>query len=370
MKILDLSQDIVKTISFANPYNIGYVNWNSLPKITTLDKVCSRNGKCGTSIALGTVQDIEDIISSKHNTSAISSFKKVYFDKLCTYPRFKLSEKTNIKRSLKPTNVDSCIISKQKFEEHSWWESYVRYNTLIAYALSTNTYYIITSMSDMGYKAVRDFLSTELSIIPGVNNQHKLLNKLIAINKLPSDTIVYYEGRMIYLSDSQTEFINNIQNVYMKITYDTELDAFINANLEALKGDEAKEIDKMLKSTDKTVVGVGMKLLSNYDANAYQCTLAILIISNWSNIIDNSVYKSTGFKQVLKSIGLDGYSHHWSTPDEAILNDLYKTSTNVADKSYCKEIVIAKLKEKFRAWKQSYIEKFNDLELNVSISIE
>ena len=72
---------------------------------------------CNRKFYLGTQEDLENIINGKLNNN-ISSFKKVFFDKSCNYPRYKLNEKTNIKRCLDYNKASSVIISKLNFESY------------------------------------------------------------------------------------------------------------------------------------------------------------------------------------------------------------------------------------------------------------
>ena len=71
-------------------------------------------------IFLGDLGDINNTINSKLNLINPSTFKKVYFDPNCKYPRFKLSTLTNIKRCLDPSKADTVIISKMDFKEYEY----------------------------------------------------------------------------------------------------------------------------------------------------------------------------------------------------------------------------------------------------------
>lgn len=69
-------------------------------------------------IFLGTQTDIDNIINSKLNNLSPSTFKKIYFDPNCKYPRFKLNALTSIKRCLDPSKADSVIIHQDKFDTY------------------------------------------------------------------------------------------------------------------------------------------------------------------------------------------------------------------------------------------------------------
>lgn len=325
-------------------------------------------------ILLGSNEDVKNLIKSKINTNPISSFKKVYFDKLCKYPRFKVKELTSISRSLKPLNVDSCIITPIEFQEYNYWyKGKLKYDILVGFSKSSNSYYFINE-TDYSYSnsTLEVFYKQKLSQFPNLDPQNSLLSALIADKILPIDTIPYYQGKIIVLKNNGYEYVNNIINNYTKITYDTELDKFINTNLQKLTSSDIKEIDKMLKSSDDTVVGMGMKLLSNFDIDSSRCTLAILILNNWDNIVDNFTFKSVGFQQVLKSV-YGNYSKiniGSRTSRDKYLNSVYETSTNSDDKKYAKDFAKDQILSVLNSQADSFMTTLSNFGFKITISIE
>lgn len=325
-------------------------------------------------ILLGGNEDVKNLIKSKINTNPVSSFKKVYFDKLCKYPRFKVKELTSISRSLKPLNVDSCIITPIEFQEYNYWyKGKLKYDILVGFSKSSNSYYFINE-TDYSYSnsTLEAFYKQKLSQFSNLDPQNSLLSALIADKILPIDTIPYYQGKIIVLKNNEYEYVNNIINNYTQITYDTELDKFINTNLQKLTSSEIKEIDKMLKSPDDTVVGMGMKLLSNFDIDSSRCILAILILNHWNNIVDNSTFKSVGFQQVLKSVYGD-YSKinvDSRTSRYKYLNSVYGTSTNSDDKKYAKDFAKDKILSVLNSQADSFMTILSNFGFKITISIE
>lgn len=64
---------------------------------------------------LGHTTDLDALIASKKYTLT-NATKTVYFDASCKYPRYKLSEYSNLKKKLNPVKADCCIISKPSFD--------------------------------------------------------------------------------------------------------------------------------------------------------------------------------------------------------------------------------------------------------------
>ena len=149
---------------------------------------------------------------------------------------------------------------------------------------------------------------------------------------IPADCTLFYSGKCYFFTDnSEYEQVNNILNNYMKVIYDTELDKFVSNNLSTLTEDDLKSLSGMLGSQDPTVVGMGIKLLSGYNIPDSVCSVGVLLMSNWNTITSNSAFKSVGFQQILNTLGISEREVYSGITDN-IINKLYKSSTNDADK--------------------------------------
>ena len=156
----------------------------------------------------------------------------------------------------------------------------------------------------------------------------------------------------------------------MLITYDTELDRFISAALQQPTMEDLETMARMFSSTDNSIVGMGLKLLSNYDISTSICSVGILIAQNWGNIASSSVSKSTGFEQVLKTLGLTR-SELNSYEIDRIINTLYKNSTDKEDKEKVRNIIKQKIiAEIQKYWEPKYAKKFVNLGLDFKFTIE
>lgn len=368
----------------ANIYDVRFLRYSGKNISSTVEaeikvKKCSLNSgfnygesKVGNNynvgFFLGSPDDIDALLDLRHNTNPISSFNKIYFDKECKYPRFKLSEKTSIKRCLKPSIADSCIISKIQLYKYEWYEDQRESKALVAYSSKENSWYFLTNMALGGYPQLTSSIEKQLNHTFSLERKKRILSILVDKGILPNDTSIYYEGPVITLSKSQYDYIYNIQNTYMKITYDTELDQFINQKLQELTPTEATEINKMLKSSDETIVGMGMKLLSNYDLNRSKCTIGLLLLENWQNITDISTFTSVGFKQILQTLGLDTCTRY-RPPREHMVNTWYEESTSETDKSFGRDFINSKIEQELQQSINSYKNTFKTLDLDISIVI-
>ena len=155
----------------------------------------------------------------------------------------------------------------------------------------------------------------------------------------------------------------------MKIIYDTDLDKFVSNNLSNLTEDDLKSLSGMLGSQDPTVVGMGIKLLSGYNIPDSVCSVGILLMSNWNTITSNSAFKSVAIQQSLNTLGISDSEVSTGITDN-IINKLYKSSTNDADKEKARKIVIDKLKKSFEKKWAEHKSQVDAIPMNFDFTLE
>lgn len=328
-------------------------------------------------IYLGEPSDITNEINKKLNPADPSTFKKVYFDPNCKYPRFKLNSLTDIKRCLDFTKADSVIISQPKLTEYKIKASVSNNtveNVLILYSVSENTYYFIDYYPD---KLLRQNEDQKFQALVSkyadlqATGLRRWTSALLGNKVLPSDCKEFYYGKVVLIDTTDnTQFIDNLFTKYMLLTYDTELDRFISTGLQQPTTEDLETMGRMFSSTDNSVVGMGLKLLSNYDISTSICSIGILVAQNWGNISGSSVSKSTSFEQVLRTLGLSRAELN-SYDTDRIVNILYKKSTDEADKEKARNVIKQKIADAIqRDWEFTYAKKFTNLGFTFKFTIE
>lgn len=328
-------------------------------------------------IYLGETSDITNEINKKLNPADPSTFKKVYFDSNCKYPRFKLNSLTDIKRCLDFTKADSVIISQPKFTEYkmkSYVSTNIVENVLILYSVSENAYYFIDYYPDKLLNKKEDpkfqALISKYADLQ-TTGLRRWISALLGNKILPADCKEFYYGKVV-LADTTNDiqFIDNLFTKYMLLTYDTELDRFISIGLQQPTIEDIETMGRMFSSTDNSVVGMGLKLLSNYDVSTSICAIGVLIAQNWGNIATSSVSKSTGFEQVLRTLGLNKSELNRYDTD-GIINTLYKSSTDEADKEKARNVIKQKIAAAIQKdWESTYSKKFTNLGFTFKFTIE
>lgn len=326
-------------------------------------------------IFLGSNEDIKNEINKKINPNSPGTLKKIYFDPLCKYPRFKVNTLSNIKRCLNPDKADSVIIHFNNldiYESHTWVNDTVNTNILVLYSNAQNTYYLVDYYPEkLSNKTNWKTLNTLINQ-NGTDNTSKLhfwASALINANVLPNDCTIYYYGNIILLDNEKFNFLDNLYNKYMLITYDTELDRFINNALQKPGQEELDTINRMLASSDNSVVGMGLKLLNSYDLSDSICSIGIILANNWTQVSESNVSKSVGFEQVLNCLGIDRSELAYGN-NHRLMNHLYDNSTNDEDKKQARNIVINQITQSIQKRLEDYTKEFSNLNLSFKLIIE
>lgn len=308
-------------------------------------------------IYLGTAESITMKIESKRNPNDPKSFKKVFFDPSCTYPRFRLKELTSIKRCLNPSQADSVIISN--FNLHNYEPKVLVTDTplsdvhMVLYSKKENCYYFLDYIPNKLPNAKEDLefqhlLSSTAS--PGTTGLHRWASALINYGILPKDCELLYYGKVVLL-DSK-ELVNTVTSIFTKynqITLDTELESFVTSNLKTLTKEDLDSIDKMLGSRDLATIDVGLSLLLSYNIRPLACSLVSVLYKHIKNINFSPVFKSNRFTYLLSTLGLTSKDFCWSI--EKLVGKVYNSNiSSVEDRKYIRE----KIAQNIRTSIQNY----------------
>ena len=300
-------------------------------------------------IFLGSSKDILNNINSKLDHTNINLFKKVYFDPQCTYPRYKLSVLSTIKRTTKISNADTAIISKGcgSFVDHNC-DSYVCKNKstdyLILYSSSENCYYFIDWSLDTLSNQIMNVYLQELLCKYADNNltgYHRFASALINKNILPADCNEIYCGKTVILDYKGNRFLQDLFTRYTKLTYDTDLDNFLTSGLEPLSEESISSIEKMIASRDSSTIEIGINLLCNIPVTKYPCTITMLLIRYVEPIFNSNLSKSVKFKYILDYLEISRktiYIYSWN-----LLDTMYAKSTDEDDKKIARQLIQDKI---------------------------
>lgn len=221
-------------------------------------------------ITKGTLQKVSDNVNQNLiKKEDINLSSTLYFDKSCTFPRYKL-EGTNFKRCIKIDKADYIIIPKN----FNYWNFNV-----------SNYKYKIEEE-----KRIYLFGQDAYDLIPDKSEFN--------IESFEQTDYIYADTRDIgYL-------VHNILNVYNKpFILEEDLDRLISeTHLEKLDAYTINSIYEMMSSKDADSVELGCKLLSSFNVFDKSLTTSLLLFLTQDNWFCNKGSKSVAFKSMLRSL--------------------------------------------------------------------
>lgn len=220
------------------------------------------------------LKDVNDKLNSLIITdpSSINRSATLYFDKSCTFPRYKL-QGTDFKRCVKLDKADYIIISDIKK-----FRLYDTPSSLDYMLMMDNNIYLYSKDFYNHYDELKQGIPTNIT------------NFLECYSKSVLTTAV------------------SIALEYNKpLIYEADLDKIISKDLEKLDDESLMSIFEMMSSQDTASIELGCKLLASYDV--YETTLAsaMLLFLTQKNWIKNKGAKSVSFTHMLQNLKYPHY---------------------------------------------------------------
>ena len=287
------------------------------------------------------------------NSSEISSLKTIYFDPQSTYPRYKLRENSNFQRVLKIEKADA-VISQNEYDYNE------RLTDGLVFKDDYDNIYLLNSYSISHIKDESFHQNYEnCKVLEDQINEYFISNDLEPILNLKIIEKSGYIPTSVKLATS----LYNLFNVYTKIVFEKDIDAFINKSLLDMTNDEYDQINSMLSSTDENTVELGLNLLSGYNINDNICKIGTLIALNANNIFYNKGSNRVGFQQIISTLNINKVDA--IRAERRIgslinyLKNLVELSNNEEDRMYERNCFLIFLKREL-------IDKYNELNSYIS----
>lgn len=305
-------------------------------------------------------------IDSLLNTVTDFTFEdKVYLHSDCTIPRVKVSQKYT--RVLNPEKADICVVPTLKRE-----------NTTNSIAIFINRdkakIYVVKNTLDYDLDKLISYTSEKGSNFP-------LGKSVLDINPSLRGTLI--EKRDFIGINNNTFSMENWKDfldstllwcgptltLYSKeswiadVLYNKLHDIITEDKLLATLGDSANEFTKevydnlkeMLKSSDKTVVGLGLKAVAEMNYEKYRNTTIHLLCNCGTNWTINKMRSSSSVKYMLKYLGLG-----WSAQES------YTATTTQEDFSLMQEVINADFNKRIDKAKEFFNLRFPFAKLDLS----
>lgn len=226
-----------------------------------------------------TLKSIKNKLQNITDKQEINLSATLYFDKGCTFPRFKLQE-TDFKRCVKPSKADYIVIPRDILKDCTNYSVDPKFKYKFEY---DNCEYLVSTEFYSFYTNLRELC-------------------------VPID----FQDLVYCSTKSVAQTLYNIKFVYDKpFIYEDDLELLISKDLEKLDEESLMSIYDMLKSSDESSIELGCKLLSSFDVFEVPLAISMLLFLTQNNWIKNKGANSTTFKSSLQALNypLCGYRY-------------------------------------------------------------
>ena len=238
-----------------------------------------------------TLNELQTEFNNKIKNIAPKDGAIFLFDKTSKFPRFKLCE-TSYKRCIKKSKEDYIIIGDIHIDSNSGFKKIVQ---------TKDAYYLFPSF--VYFRGIsRELYQSDYSDIDFFIKKYE--------NKLFSTKIINSYDYKVFQVSSPQFFIDIMTDKLTNVLTDSVLDKIINGTLEKLDYDKFKQIKALIESSDVDNIGLGLRLLCNYDIEPMLASINLLIARNLDNIRRRSEWNSAAVKQLRKNLYITNSSFY------------------------------------------------------------
>ena len=226
-----------------------------------------------------TLKSIKAKLQNVVDKQEINLSATLYFDKGCTFPRFKL-QGTDFKRCVKPSKADYIVIPRDPFKDCTDFSANPKFRYKFEY---DNCEYLVPTEFYNFYTNLQELC-------------------------VPID----FQDLVYCTTKSVAQTLYNIEFVYNKpFIYEDDLELLISKDLEKLDEESLMSIYDMLKSSDESSIELGCKLLSSFDVFEVPLATSMLLFLTQNNWIKNKGANSTTFKSSLQTLNYPAYGYRY-----------------------------------------------------------
>ena len=305
-------------------------------------------------------------IESLLNTVTDFTFEdKVYLHSDCTIPRVKVTQKYT--RVLNPEKADICVVPTLK--RKSITESisiFINRDKAKIYVVNNTSGYYLNKLNFYTSEKCSNFSlgSNVLDINPSLRSTLIEKRDFIGINNntfsmenwkdFLDSTLLWY-GPTLTLYSKESWIADVLYNKLHDIITEDRLLATLGDSTNEFTKEVYDNFKEMLKSSDKTVVGLGLKAVAEMDYKKYRNTTIHLLCNCGTNWTRNKMKSSSSIKYMLKYLGL------WRS-----VRENYAATTTQEDFSLMQEVINTDFNERIDKTKKLFNLRFPFAKLDLS----
>lgn len=249
---------------------------------------------------LGTDNDLVQFFNNlKRNKIDIKPEDKIYFCKSSSYPRHRLANFTDNKRTIKTDKADYIVVPNEGFEFYTKDEDI----DFIFKDINTDKFYKIYSgrsyIYGMTEKSMIDFAANNY-----LKNPYNIKTKEDFIKQYLKETLgsefeLVPFKKLVFDSGNFKDDIFDLYNNYSdKLITENQLDTYINSQGEVIDLDQEKfeMLNKMLADKTGQSVGLALRMMNSFDSTKHLIPLSLLMLFNIRNISRNKEWNTVGMK--------------------------------------------------------------------------
>lgn len=225
----------------------------------------------------------------------------IYFSKSSSYPRHRLANFTENKRTIKKDKADYIVIPNDGF-------SFVKEpETFYKDIISGNFYKLDESRNYYENDEFLRFLHKYHARFP--YDKHKVTRKgfLLGWAKMVLNLELQEVDLFKFITNNnyaKEDLIDLYDNYAKKVITEKQLDAYINSLDTTMSLDREKfdMINNMLKAKDATSTSLGLRMMNSFDSDKSLIPLALLLLFNIQNITRNKEWNTVGIKVLRKKL--------------------------------------------------------------------
>ena len=308
-------------------------------------------------------------ITSLLNTVTDFTFEdKVCIHSDCAIPRAKVTQKYT--RVLKPEKADICVVPKLKrnldtenlsiFINREKGKIYIIENTM---EWNSGDYTYCTSEKCSNFALGSCILDINPSLRDTLIEERYFSDtrKTFSMENWKdflASTLLYY-GPVLSLRTKESWIADLLYNKLHDIITEDVLLATLGDSTNEFTKEAYDNLKDMLNSTDKTIVGLGLKAVAEMDYEKYRNTTIHLLCSCYTRWVKNEMMFSSSVKYMLNYLGL------WRDKREN-----YANTINQEDFTLMQEVVKSDFNERIETIKASFNKRFPFANLDLSYKFE
>jgi hypothetical protein len=291
--------------------------------------------------------------------------KKLYFTANSKYPRVKVSELTEIKRTTKPSNADVIVVAgcndNTKVERLHIFK--VDYKDLsIGYALENWRFKQVVEAHNYVETFAIEYITKD--IINDFQGQWRHLHPETENIK------VEYLGIKphMYLTMDEVKEMKLIDENRGKCITEAQLDKIIQAELEEFNDEGLKSFIDLINSKDPGVVKLGVEMLNNFNFSKYKCRVFVALCEARGG---DTNYNFVAFDNVLTTLGVSKNDFRRFQGNKlGAIHRIYKNIIDKEDKLYARGTMLEYVKDEMQRHLKNFENFLTTYEIGLKYSID